>query len=117
MTNQEVFEKVVRHLRAQGEKSLMPGCSVACAYRGENGRKCAVGCLIADEHYAPDLEWQNTLTGRVKNALKASGVEMDSYDLLTLQEIHDHRPVDEWEARLADFAEAHGYTMPSKEVA
>lgn len=51
MTEQEIFDTVVNHLRT------MPGRSMArsvnfCAYRGDNGNKCAVGVLLTDEEYS-----------------------------------------------------------------
>jgi len=48
-TLQETFDKVARHLLTQQAKAEQPDGN--CAYRGEHGRKCAVGCLISDEEY------------------------------------------------------------------
>lgn len=48
MTNQEIFEKVAKHLLDQGRRSTLAtptGDEGACAYRGTGGAKCAVGCL------------------------------------------------------------------------
>ncbi len=58
MTPQEIFDKVVNHLRAQGAKSEMdhPVAGLMCAYRGIQGRMCAVGCLIPDADYLPTME-------------------------------------------------------------
>ena len=47
---QEVFDRVASHLLTQSARSLLPDGS-GCAYRGANGRMCAVGCLIADYEY------------------------------------------------------------------
>jgi hypothetical protein len=46
----EVFERVRDHLLRQMGTSYMHG---TCAYRGEEGLSCAVGCLI--------LDWQGAL--------------------------------------------------------
>lgn len=43
---QQVFDKVLTHLRAQGVPSLDDEGN--CAYRGEDGRMCAAGCLLDD---------------------------------------------------------------------
>jgi hypothetical protein len=53
MTLQETFDKVCVHLLTQLQKSVFldSNGSMACAYRGPNGLKCAVGCLIPDELY------------------------------------------------------------------
>lgn len=53
LTLREIFDKVKSHLLAQGGRA-MDGTS--CVYRSSTGRKCAVGCLIADEAYDPRIE-------------------------------------------------------------
>lgn len=54
MTEQEIFDTVLTHLREQGEAATSAGDS--CRYRGANGTACAVGCLIPDELYDPLIE-------------------------------------------------------------
>jgi hypothetical protein len=61
MTDQEVFDKVVTHLIAQGvpSQSVVEDAEVdvpVCLYRGPEGAKCAVGCLIPDDIYHSDME-------------------------------------------------------------
>lgn len=56
MTAQEVFDKVVNHLYTQGRPAKEDGKS--CRYRGPNGTKCAVGCLIPDDEYRPIMEYK-----------------------------------------------------------
>ena len=46
-TNQEAFDKVVRHLVAQGRPAI--NANGSCAYLSEDGRKCAAGCLIPED--------------------------------------------------------------------
>ena len=54
MTDQEIFNKVLAHLREQGRPAeLEPG---SCAYRAADGATCAVGCLIPDHAYDPCIE-------------------------------------------------------------
>lgn len=54
---QEIFDTVVVHLMHQGWPSYykcggaIDGTIKACAYRGEEGRKCAAGILITDDEY------------------------------------------------------------------
>lgn len=57
MTNQEAFDTMVKHLHKQNwvRSVLYSGC----AYRGNQGRKCAVGCLIPDDEYKSSLEGQS----------------------------------------------------------
>jgi hypothetical protein len=55
VTPQEIFDTVARHLFTQGTQAF--DADVArCQYRGPNGTKCAVGCLIPDEAYDPEME-------------------------------------------------------------
>lgn len=62
MTPQEIFDTVATHLFTQGvmavNTSLIPDSdgTAKCAYRGDNGVKCAAGCLIPDELYKPEME-------------------------------------------------------------
>ncbi len=60
---QETFDQVAIHLALQGCKSTsvfkVTGADRTkrqCAYRGDNGCKCAAGVLIPDEQYRPELE-------------------------------------------------------------
>lgn len=64
MTEQEIFDKVVRHLKKQGQPARVPveevGPNVTrCVYRTSDEKSCAVGCLIPDELYSPDIERTN----------------------------------------------------------
>lgn len=58
MTEQEIFDKVVVHLANQKVKSTDGATDEGgiCLYRGPEGRMCAVGCLLSDEEYSPDME-------------------------------------------------------------
>lgn len=86
-----------------------------CTYRGENGLKCAVGCLIADEHYNADLEGSCVATGNVIDALEHSGVPTGpkTVELLTaLQTIHDFVAPENWCEYLAKLAKSYNLEMP-----
>lgn len=50
-----ILDKVVTHLVTQRARAMTPQ-DEGCAYRGENGTMCAVGCLIPDDIYSPDIE-------------------------------------------------------------
>lgn len=52
-THQETFDKVATHLITQRAASRDYS---GCRYRGPDGLKCAVGCLITDEYYHPGIE-------------------------------------------------------------
>lgn len=72
MTGQEIFDGVLAHLRKQAKASL--NTRGKCAYRGEGGTACAVGCLIPDELYDPRIE--NWGVGSILN-LRTNGVGID----------------------------------------
>lgn len=111
MTNQEIFDKVVAHLRQQKVRSVEGN---ACMYRGPEGLKCAVGCLINDDAYSHDLEGKVAGAIEVRCALLASGVPADDGDtidmLRRLQNVHDDMPCDRWEEYFKYFALHHNLT-------
>lgn len=124
MTPQEIFEKVSRHLLTQNKRSMLvvPGDSTdhGCAYRGQDGLRCAVGCLITDEVYEeaktsipkseyafPGLEEFSVVDDCVIDALVKSGV-VNAYSSLpftflnVLQHTHDVIPPAGWRKELLD---------------
>lgn len=54
MTEQEAFTAALQHLRRQGCQAKSDALN--CAYRTPEGHKCAVGALIPDELYMPEME-------------------------------------------------------------
>lgn len=56
MTNQEIYDKVVRGVLKQGCPSVQDDNPSRCRYRGKGGTKCAAGFLILDEKYTESLE-------------------------------------------------------------
>lgn len=101
---QEVFDKVAVHLLTQKQKSIL---AFGCAYRGEDGRKCAAGVLIPDDQYTPQMEgkgWTSLTKEVVDNKY--------SKEIQELQNIHDIRYSFEWQFYLKDFAERHNLTFP-----
>lgn len=75
MTNQEIFDTVAVHLLTQNKRATKANCSTTCQYRTSEGLKCAVGCLIPDEKYTPEMEPYGVYTLIEKNCLdvKAEG--------------------------------------------
>lgn len=93
VTKQEVFDTVVNGIIAQGGPSIVtPEISIrVCRYRSDNGRKCAAGILIKDEHYSPDLEGWTAAYSPVIKALTLSGLHQGSIPLVRdLQNSHDN---------------------------
>lgn len=120
MTPQEIFDTVARHLFTQGERAGIVlddnsddefAKDFSCQYRAPGGAKCAVGALIPDEAYSPDMEERGI--GNVYYSFSAVLPlwMADNLKLLvSLQSVHDNR--DSWTstesmrillARVADF--------------
>lgn len=111
LNKQEVFNKVALHLLKQGVRSQSDyddTGSFGCAYRGDNGTSCAVGCLIPDELYHPDME--NSTASSVlamfpkTQSLFTEDVK-EGYFLTYLQRIHDGENFQFWFDHLWQFAE------------
>lgn len=114
MTNQEVFDKVVKHLRAQGRKAVSDSMAATCRYRTEEGLKCAVGCLIPDNEYNPSFEGYSV--GSLQAGGRASPKSLARLDrklLLRMQAVHDHHVVPEWEHQFTEVAKEFNLTVPS----
>jgi hypothetical protein len=116
-TNQETFDTVVTHLRAQGERAmgLDPATQVpACFYRAPDGKRCAAGWLIPDDRYDPAFE-HTGLGGMDDSGRNSNGVTLLMEELghdielvAELQSIHDNAPLDTWEDRFRQLAEHWG---------
>ena len=114
MNRQEVFNRVYKHLLTQGVKAEVRGGS---RYRAPGGLKCAIGILIPDELYTPDLE-DKTPTAAVVHVVleKALGESLSTEDvqfLNDLQIIHDLTPPEDWEAELKHFAADNELEVPN----
>lgn len=55
MDTQAVVDKVLKHLWDQGRVSAS-SYAKGCAYRGNDGTKCAIGILIPEEVYLSEME-------------------------------------------------------------
>lgn len=109
MTKQEIFDKVVNHLLTQNKQCSVEDASYAnglkCLYRGPNGLKCAIGCLIPDELYCPEMEGL-----RAMNVITSYDIEeLTGYEYFAnaLQEIHDNYEPRFWSQKLKEVAKDH----------
>lgn len=113
-TKQETFDIVAAHLMKQNRRAGkycqdLNGLSVfKCMYRGENGSKCAIGCLISDEEYSRcyDDDILTISLNDIYDDLK-SLQEHDLSFLILLQRLHDrNKPEDQisWKTALTVFA-------------
>lgn len=89
LTAQEVFNSVLFHLRFQDGRSRLPALNL-CAYRSENGKRCAVGLFIPNAEYGPHLEEMGVggLLGVVEGPIKEFIAAHLSL-LKKLQQVHD----------------------------
>ena len=110
---QKVFNEVSAHLLQQ-KKRCVDALTGECLYRGSDGTKCAVGCLIPDELYDKELEnssirsiLNETQTSDRKQKISAhftktyGDVPLDFYS--RLQAIHDRTSSCDWRLRLQGF--------------
>lgn len=112
---QSIFDKVVIHLRKQNAKSL-DLITNACAFRGENGKKCAIGCLISDEEYTSDMESYGylRLLEEAYPKLFVSTLDLNSKKLIgRLQRIHDLTNVESWEKGFENVVKEFNLTLPN----
>lgn len=100
-TAREIFDHVKQHLLTQNVRSTLG--NGLCAYRGENGCKCAIGCLIPDEVYKPEIEGSSIRVlldyKLLPEELHRELVPHESL-LDRLQTVHDRREPSEWERSL-----------------
>lgn len=105
-TDQTVFDTVAKHLLRQRDRSMCSvGSLLSCAYRGTEGRSCAIGCLIPDDLYSPKMEGHGA--DRLRRHFPAMGMLLHdvSADLLTtLQDLHDLEDPEMWEDELREVA-------------
>ena len=102
MTNQDIFDKVLAHLRQQKFASVAHiDKRLTCAYRGPFNTSCAVGCLLTEYDAViegkgveallifPPADFGEDLKTLLK-CLRNSGITTDHLKLLkALQNAHD----------------------------
>jgi hypothetical protein len=115
MNLQEIFDKSVAHLRKQGVQSINQSLSDSegmpfCAYRGDNGRMCAIGCLIPDSQYEKRYEGK-TASWVAEEEQVTAITRIQGNNLNELQRIHDQNSPDDWENLWSYFAETRGLTF------
>jgi len=111
MTDQEIFDKVVNHLRKQGAQAT--NNDGECLYRAPNGRKCAFGCLMTDEEYKS--EWEGVISNEIiKTELSLNRFLPHTYLIHELQYIHDEVEFNHWEESFKNCAEGFGLEYKPK---
>lgn len=103
---QKIFNKVASHLLTQGEKSLSN--NGLCSYRGEEGKMCAIGCLIPKSRYKRTLEGKAAVLPVIKAIFPRNHMRAErllGVFLRDLQIIHDSYNEAIWKSELQYFAE------------
>ncbi len=106
LTNQQVFDLAATHLLTQNERSVDydpqdDRGSGKCMYRGVGGLKCAIGALIPDELYTPQIE--NTPVDVLINRspkVKELFAGIHRMLLCALQRCHDNLSPPQWHDEL-----------------
>lgn len=117
---QSLFDRVATHLLTQ-EVRAWDTDNERCMYRDDDGRSCAVGCLIEESKYSYEIEGRSLSDGnssdtrRIIDAVEGSlghNLNDDEVSLLTkLQHVHDAIDIDDWRRQLACVAESYGLSL------
>lgn len=117
MNTQQVFDKVATHLITQNEKAQDQSTG-DCVYRTDDGKACAIGCLISDDSYADFIEGGDIFH------LMDIDIIPDTLDDMTnrselgrffdyLRHVHDDCPVTSWPYILRGVAQDYDLTTPT----
>ena len=117
ITRQSIFTRVVTHLLTQKSPAADDG---QCFYRCDDGKQCAVGCLIPDALYSDTFEYKGIsgLCRVLKESSDTQEIELgntleeNGELLLTLQALHDTVSAVSWQARLSGLAVSLNLEMP-----
>lgn len=126
MRDIEIFKKVKDHLLTQGVRSATVrenapkslSSTVVCRYRGPDGLKCAVGCLIDDKSYSERLEGfyagHRPVLEAVRRSLDVEELPEETVRMIVeLQKVHDEHAPPIWPRLLEElgskFSEDGGY--------
>ena len=107
MTNQEAFDKMMKHLRSLEERSFDESRD-ACVY---NGSKCAIGALMTDEEQERFGDYHGGVDGlgRIMSRVGYTSTlhDLDPWLLIDMQNLHDVEDswsdegfIAEWEAKI-----------------
>jgi hypothetical protein len=111
----EIFATVRSHLLTQ--EAISEDDAGTCRLRGQDGRRCAIGVLIHDQHYCEQLEglgisyYKTAQDGPLLRALLSSGV--DAYHpavaalLQDLEDVLDGGETSQWATQLGELALRH----------
>lgn len=118
---QDIFTQVAIHLLTQNAKSIGQKTTNSCGkcvYRNEEGLKCAIGCLIADKEYKPemDINTSSSLCNLVAENLFPCMTGEKLVFLGALQRLHDGINIINWKNALEEFAIHYELDFPYDKV-
>ena len=105
MNTIEALLTIKEHLIKQNRPSV--DSNGKCMYRGEDGTKCAIGCLIPDHLYNKSMEHKPV--DQIAHLL-TEVLPPDSVDIVALMEaqfIHDRRHPEYWASEMKRLIERH----------
>ncbi len=111
MNPQQIFNRVATHLLTQKRRAEVSlNGNVKCVYRAADGAQCAVGCLIPDDMFRPEMEGRGVYVllntqPQLHNLFTgfAPGEALKNF-LGGLQIIHDGQSPHTWKSYLMYFA-------------
>ena len=101
MDNQEAYDRIVEYFTRPDAKLGLSDAG-KCVYRGQDGQRCAAGCLIPDEAYDPSFEYKTFFSISCSpGLLDAMGINYDTATFIDqCQSAHD--AADDLDAFLSD---------------
>jgi hypothetical protein len=103
LTNQQIFNKVAKHLLEQNEKSYN---GLDCVYRSPDGLMCAAGCLIPPHVLVPEGQAFSDLATAIHEESRIAHTSLALVQ--TLQGVHDGCNPERWPSRLREVADDFG---------
>ena len=121
MNQQKAYNEIKAHLLTQNARSVtsaLPLDNRVCLYRGPNNLKCAIGAMIPDSLYDPEMDENpqgvidllETYPALADHFSEVYGVEgFDDREFLArFQKLHDTNEPADWPSRLAEEAKFEG---------
>ena len=117
LSPKDIYQRVSEHLLTQ--RAVSEDDNGSCRLRSPEGRKCAIGSLVRDDVYRPELEgvgisyYRHAQDGTLLRALYAS--QVNAYDpniidlLIELEEVHDYADIESWPELLAALGKRHAF--------
>ena len=93
ITLQQIVDKNYEWFVVEKHPQSTKEGSVACVYRGKDGAKCAIGCVLPDSLYEPSMDkWGAGVVNILNNRpnVRAFFGDIPAETLRQLQVMHDH---------------------------